>query len=60
MRVFRTALGYALMFASVPLARPLLRLTNDFGLRLVIVTVFLALSGLGLALVWVNRRESSN
>ena len=60
MRVFRMALGYALMFASVPLGPPLLRLTDDFGLRLVILTVFLALSGLGLALVWFNRSESSN
>lgn len=60
MRVFRMALGYALMFASVPLAGPLLRLTNDFGFRLVILTLFLAVSGLGLALVWFDSRESSN
>jgi hypothetical protein len=54
------ALGYAIMLASVALMRPVLRLTDDIASRLVIVPVFLALSGLGLALIWFNRRESSN
>jgi hypothetical protein len=60
MRVFRMALGYAIMLASVALAGPVLRLIDDIGSRFIVLPVFLALSGLGLALVWFNRRESSN
>jgi UDP-N-acetylmuramyl pentapeptide phosphotransferase/UDP-N-acetylglucosamine-1-phosphate transferase len=60
MRVFRTALGYAIMLASVALAGPVLRLTDDIASRFVLLPVFLALAGLGLALIWFNRPESSN
>lgn len=60
MRVFRTALGYAIMLASVALMGPVLRLTDDIALRFVILPVFLALTGLGLALIWFNRPESSH
>ena len=60
MRVFRVALGYAIMLAPVALAGPVLRLTDDIAARFMMLPVFLALSGLGLALVWFNRRESSN
>ena len=60
MRAFRMALGYAILLASVALAPPVLRLTDDIASRFVILPVFLALAGLGLALVWFNGRESSN
>ena len=60
MRVLRYFLGLAIMLAVLPLAGAVLRLTNDIALRFMILPVFLALAGAGLALMWFNRGEPSN
>ena len=60
MLLLRSVLGWAIMLATFALMRPALRLTDDIALRIIMLPVFLALMGLGLALVWFNRRESSN
>jgi hypothetical protein len=48
------------MLATVALMGPVLRLTDDLASRVIMLPVFLALMGLGVALIWFNRRESSN
>ena len=60
MRVLRQYLGLAIMLAVPPLGGAVLRLTNDIALRLILLPVFLALAGAGLALMWFNGREPSN
>jgi UDP-N-acetylmuramyl pentapeptide phosphotransferase/UDP-N-acetylglucosamine-1-phosphate transferase len=60
MRVLRYFLGLAIMLAVPLLGGAVLRLTNDIALRFMILPVFLALAGAGLALMWFNRGEPSN
>jgi hypothetical protein len=60
MRALRSVLGYGIMFTAAPLGRAVLRLTNDIGLRIVLLPMIFALAGAGLALVWFNRREPSD
>ena len=60
MRLLRSVLGLGIMLATVALMGPVLRLTDDLASRVIMLPVFLALMGLGVALIWFNRRESSN
>jgi hypothetical protein len=60
MRALRYFLGLAIMLAVPPVAGAVLRLTNDVALRFMLLPVFLALAGAGLALMWCNGREPSN
>ena len=60
MRALRYFLGLAIVFAVPALGGAVLRLTSDIALRFMILPVFLALAGAGLALMWSNGREPSN
>ena len=60
MRVLRQYLGVAIMLAVVAAGGPIMRLTNDIALRILLLPVLLALSGAGFGLMWFNRGESSN
>jgi hypothetical protein len=51
MRILRFCLGVAITVAVATLMGPVLRLTSDLALRLMLVPVFLALSGVGGALI---------
>lgn len=60
MRGLRSLIGVAIILAVSAFASPILRLTNDLALRLMLVPVLLAVLGGAFALIWFNRRESSN
>jgi hypothetical protein len=60
MRLLRSLLGLAVILVTFAVMGPALRLTDDIAARVIMLPVFLALMGLGLALIWFNRRESSN
>ena len=55
MRLLRSVLGLAIMLASLSLMGPVLRLTDDLALRFILLPLFLALMGVGLALMGINR-----
>jgi hypothetical protein len=60
MRGLRSLIGVAIILAVQAFGSTILRLTNDLALRLMLVPVLLALLGGAFALIWNNRRESSN
>lgn len=60
MGVLRFFLGVAIMLAVLAFGPPFLRLTNDLALRLMLIFVLLALAGVAWALIWFNRRDSSD
>jgi hypothetical protein len=60
MRVVRSLLGVAIMLAVLAFGSRFLHLTNDLALRLMLVFVLLALAGVASALIWFNRRDSSD
>jgi ABC-type glycerol-3-phosphate transport system permease component len=60
MRVLRMYLGVAIMFAAPVVMGPLFRLTNDIGLRFMLLPVLFAVVGVGFALMLFNGREDSN
>jgi len=60
MRGLRRLLGVVIILAVPAFGSTILRLTNDLALRLMLVPVLLALLGGAFALIWINRRESSN
>jgi hypothetical protein len=60
MRAPRSLIGVAIVLAVLAFGSPILRLTSDLALRLMLVSALLALLGGGFALIWFNRRESSN
>jgi UDP-N-acetylmuramyl pentapeptide phosphotransferase/UDP-N-acetylglucosamine-1-phosphate transferase len=60
MRLLRHYLGLAIMLAVLASAGPIMRLTNDATLRLVLLLPVLAVIGAGFALMWFNGPESSN
>lgn len=60
MRGLRSLIGVAIILAVSAFASPILRLTNDLALRLMLVPVLMAVLGGAFALIWFNRRESSN
>ena len=55
MRALRSLLGVAIMVAAVKLMGPALRLTDDLALRIIMLPFFLAVVGLGVALIWSNK-----
>jgi hypothetical protein len=57
MAILRPILGWAIMMATGLVMGPALRLTDDIALRILMLPVFFALAGLGVALICSNRRR---
>ena len=54
----RHVVGIAILVADVLLAGPAMRLTHDVATRIVLMPVFFAVAGLGLALMWLGRDDA--
>ena len=57
--VTRPVVGMAILVANGLLMGPAMRVTNDIPTRIVLLPVFFAVAGLGLALIYFGRDETS-